>query len=211
MTAAAWVSGGRPRASLHDMTSIPAPSVPLSQVGRAAHDIGLAGLLGGNLFGRLALHPSVTHISDKAERGRVVNAAWRRYGAVNSLSLLALTTGWLGARLNEAGPSRLSPAERRLAAAKDALVATVAVSAVATAVEGMKFARLAPQGAVPLDDGDHAAPEAAEAQSRAKRRVNVLGLISLAAEIGLAAVNAALNQQSFRRPPARRAVPWRRP
>src|SRR4051794_41612060 len=36
------------------MASIPAPPVPLSQVGRAAHDIGLAGLLGGNLFGRLA-------------------------------------------------------------------------------------------------------------------------------------------------------------
>jgi hypothetical protein len=27
-----------------DMASIPAPSVPLSQVGGAAHDIGLAGL-----------------------------------------------------------------------------------------------------------------------------------------------------------------------
>jgi uncharacterized membrane protein len=193
------------------MTSIPAPSVPLSQVGRAAHDIGLAGLLGGNLFGRLALHPSVTHISDKAERGQVVNAAWRRYGAVNSLSLLALTAGWLGARLNEAGASRLSPAERRLAAAKDVLVGTVAVSGVATAVEGIKFAQLAPHGAVPLEDGDHTAPEATDPQARAKRRLNVLGLISLASELGLAAVNAALNQQSFRRPPARRVLPWRRP
>jgi hypothetical protein len=51
------------------MTSIPAPPVPLSQAGRTAHDVGLAGLLGGNLFGRLALHPSVTRISDKAQRG----------------------------------------------------------------------------------------------------------------------------------------------
>jgi hypothetical protein len=193
------------------MRSIPAPPLPLSQVGRAAHDIGLAGLLGGNLFGRLALHPSVTRISDKAERGEVVNAAWRRYGAVNSLSLAALVSGWLGARLDEAGPSRLSPAERRLAAAKDVLVGTVAVSGVATAIEGMRFARLAPGGAVPLEDGDHAAPEATEAQARAKRRVSLLGLVSLASEIGLAGVNAALNQQSFRRPPRRRALPWLRP
>jgi uncharacterized membrane protein len=192
------------------MTSIPAPPVPLSQVGRAAHDIGLAGLLGGTMFGRLALHPSVTHISDTAERGQVVNAAWRRYGTVNSLSLLALTSGWLGARLNEARSSRLSPAERRLAAAKDVLVGTVAVSGVATAIEGMRFARLAPQGAIPLEDGDHTAPDATAAQARAKRRVNVLGLVSLASEIGLAAVNAALHQQSFRRPPRRRALPWGR-
>jgi hypothetical protein len=193
------------------MTSIPAPPLPLSQVGRAAHDIGLAGLLGGNLFGRLALHPSVTRISDKGERGQVVNAAWRRYGAVNSLSLAAVVAGWLGARLNEAGPSQLSPEERRLATAKDVLVGTVAISGLATAVEGMRFARRAPDGAVPLEDGDHAATEATRAQKRAKRRLNALGAVSLASELGLAGVNAALNQQSFRRPPRRRALSWRRP
>jgi hypothetical protein len=44
-----------------------------------------------------------------------------------------------------------------------------------------------------------------------KRGLNALGLVSLAAELGLASVNAALNQQSFRRPPRRRALPWRRP
>ena len=65
------------------MPSFSAPSVPLSQVGRAAHDLGLAGMLGGTLFGRLALHPAVAEISDPRERGKVVNAAWRRYGAVN--------------------------------------------------------------------------------------------------------------------------------
>jgi hypothetical protein len=167
------------------MATIPAPSVPVSQVGRAAHDIGLAGLLGGNLFGRLALHPSVTEIRDKAQRGRLVNAAWRRYGVVNSVSLLAVVAGWAGARADEATPSRLSAAERRLATAKD--------------------------GAVPLDDGDHTAPEASDGQRRAKRRLNLLGLASLAAELGLVGVNAALAQQGFRRPPRRRAIPWRRP
>jgi uncharacterized membrane protein len=193
------------------MTPIPAPPVPLSQAGRAAHDIGLAGLLGGNLFGRLALHPSVTHISDKAERGQVVNAAWRRYGTVNSLSLLAVVGGWLGARANEAAPRRLSDTERRLALAKDALVGVVAVSGLATALQGMRFAREAPAGAVPLEDGDRTAPEATHAQERMKRRLNALGLVSLAAELGLAGVNAALNQESFRRPPRRRVLPWTRP
>src|SRR3954467_3494333 len=148
------------------MAPLPAPSVPLSQAGRAAHDIGLAGLLGGNLFGRLALHPSVTEISDKAQRGALINAAWRRYGVVNSVSLLAVLTGWVGARVNEAAPSRLSPAERRLALAKDALVGPGAVPGVAPGVEGVRFARQAPGGAVPLEDGDHTAPEASDAQRR---------------------------------------------
>src|SRR5215212_12217341 len=110
------------------MASIPAPPLVLSQVGRAAHDAGLAGLLGGNLFGRFALHPSVTELSDPAERGKVVNAAWRRYGTINSLSLLAVTAGWVGARLNEAADGRLSAPERRLARAKDVLVGVVAVT-----------------------------------------------------------------------------------
>jgi hypothetical protein len=193
------------------MASIPAPPVPLSQVGRAAHDLGLAGLLGGNLFGRLALHPSVTEIRDKAERGKVVNAAWRRYGAVNSLSLAAVAAGWIGARAEEARPRHLSPAERRLALAKDTLVGVVAVSGLVTAAQGVRFARQAPGGAVPLDDGDHAAAEATAAQQRAKRRLNALGLVSLAAEAGLVGVNAALSQEGFRRPPRRRIMPWRRP
>jgi hypothetical protein len=189
------------------MASISAPPLALSQVGRAAHDAGLAGLLGGNLFGRFALHPAVTEIADARERGKLVNAAWRRYGAVNSLSLLAVTTGWIGARLDEAADARLSPAERRLARVKDVLVGLVTVTGLATAAEGMRFAKAAPDGAVPLRDGDHAAVEA-DARSRAlKKRLNALGAASLVAEAGLVAVNAALNQRNFRRPPARRLVP----
>jgi hypothetical protein len=160
-----------------------------------------------HLFGRFALHPSVTELSDPAERGKLVNAAWRRYGAINSVSLLAVTTGWLGARLNEAADRRLSPGERRLARAKDVLVGVVAVTGLATAAEGMRFAKTAPGGAVPLRDGDHAADEASDAARRSKRRVSALGAVSLAAEAGLVAVNAALNQRNFRRPPARRLIP----
>jgi hypothetical protein len=181
-----------------------APSVPLSKVGRAAHDVGMAGLLGGNLFARLALHPSVTEIRDEAERGKVVNAAWRRYGTINSLSLAAIGAGWVGARAAEAQNARLSPTERKLAYAKDALVGAVAVTGIASAVQGMRFAKQAPDGAVPLTDGDHAAPSATDQQKRTKRRLNTIGLLNLASEVGLVAVNASLAQQNFRRPPARR-------
>ncbi len=189
------------------MPPIPAPSVPLSQAGRAAHDLGLAGLLGGNLFGRLALHPSVTAISDESERGKVVNAAWRRYGTINTISLLAVGAGWVGARLNEASDRRLSDEERALARAKDVLVGVVAATGLASAILGVRFAAKAPEGAVPLRDGDHTAPQASDDARRAKRRLNAMGAASLAAEVGLVAVNAALNQRGFRRPPARRLLP----
>ena len=142
------------------------PSVRLSKFGRAAHDVGMAGLLGGNLFARLALHPSVTEIRDEAERGKVVNAAWRRYGTINSLSLVAIGAGWVGARAAESSNSRLSPTERKLAYAKDALVGAVAVTGLASAAQGMRFAKQAPDGAVPLTDGDHAAPSATDQQRR---------------------------------------------
>ena len=190
---------------------VPAPPVSLSNVGRAAHDIGLAGLLGGNLFGRLAMHPSVTEISNPAERGKLVNATWRRYGTINSLSLAAVLSGWAGARLNESANRRLSPDERRLAYAKDALVGLVAATGLATAAEGMRFARMAPGGAVPLRDGDHAAATADDTARRSKRRVNLLSTANLACEVALVAVNAALAQEGFRRPPARRLIPrWGR-
>ena len=188
------------------MSTLMPPPVPLSKVGRAAHDVGLAGLLGGNLFGRLALHPSVTEISDPVERGKVVNAAWRRYGTINALSLAAVSAGWLGARLKEADDRHLSPREARLAKAKDALVGATALTGLGTAVLGMRFARMAPGGGVPLIDGDHTAPSATRSQAKAKRAINALGTVNLLIEAALVGVNAALNQEGFRRPPKRRLL-----
>ena len=188
------------------MPAIAPPNVPLSQVGRAAHDIGLAGLLGGQIYGRYAMHPAVAEVSDARERGRVVNRAWSRYGLINGLSLAAVVSGWAGARAGEARPRHLDRAERRLAVARDVMTAASAVTGVATAVAGNRFARTAPGGAVPLLDGDHTAPEADDRQRRAKSRVNALSALAIVSEAGLVAVNAALAQRNFRRPAWRRAL-----
>jgi hypothetical protein len=178
----------------------------VSKLGRVAHDVGLAGLLGGNLYGRLALHPSVTEISDPAERGKVVNAAWRRYGVVNTLSLGAVAAGWIGARADETSNKRLGARERRLAVARDVLLGTVAATGLATAVEGVRFSRMAPHGAVPLEDGDHVTASATDKQAASKKRLNALGLVTLMAEATLVGVNAAFAQESYRRPPLRRLL-----
>lgn len=187
-------------------TALQPSSEATSSLGRALSDLGLAGLLGGQLFGRIAMHPAVTAISEPRERGAVVNAAWKRYGAVNGAGLVAVTAGWIGARRGEVRDRNLVGRERMLARVKDGLVGTLVFTGVASAIEGIRFARSAPHGAVPLEDGDHAAADASQAARRRKRRLNVLGATTIATEVGIVTVNAALSQVSFRRSPVRRRL-----
>ena len=155
----------------------------LTTAGRSAHDLALAALIGGNLFGRWAMHPALTDVSDKSERGRVLNRAWRRYGTINSLALVALVAGWLPARRQAAG-------ERRLTRAKDTAVGAVVLTGLASAAGGVGFAQQAPGGAVPMDSGRHPAPETPAKAARLKHLVNSLGALNLASEIVLLAVNS---------------------
>jgi hypothetical protein len=188
------------------MVRIRIPSDTVSSAGRAAHDAGIAALLGGNLYGRLAMHPALADIGEPSERGKVVNRAWTRYGWVHSASLLAIAAGWAGARVNEARPSSLSARERALALGKDAAVAAVLVTGVATAIAGRRFARSVREGAVPLTDGNTPAPDTPEESARLKRQVNALSSANAAADVALVCVNAALGQANFRRPPVRRLL-----
>ena len=178
----------------------------VSSAGRALHDIGLGAMIGGNLFGRIGMHPALRRVSEPRERGEVVNAAWRRYGAVNGLSLAAVIAGWAGARAGEARPEMLSERERRLALAKDAAVGAVALTGIAAAAQGMRFASMEPEGAIPLADGNEPAPETPAKEARAKRILNLLGGLNLLSALALATTNAALGQAGFRRPPVRRLL-----
>jgi hypothetical protein len=186
------------------MKNLSPRSDAVSATGRAAHDIGAAALLGGNLFGRLAMHPALREAGSNEDRGRIVNAAWRRYGTVNSLALAAVVSGWVGARSYEAKNELLSDRERSLARARDVAVGAVAVTGIAAAVTGVRFGHAAPGGAVPLASGSKPAPETPHGAAQTKRALNALGALNIAAEATLVAVNAALSQQNFRRPPARR-------
>lgn len=184
--------------------SLSVESDTISSAGRAAHDIGLAAMLGGNLFGRVAMHPALSKVSDERERGEVVNTAWHSYGTVNSLGLAAVLAGWAGARLTEAQPQYLNDRERSLAKAKDMAVGVVAVAGVASAIQGIRFGKAAPDGGVPLQDGSTPNSHTPPGAAKQKRVLNALSAVSLGAEVALAAINASLAQANFRRPPARR-------
>jgi hypothetical protein len=128
--------------------------------GSAAQDVALAALLGGNLFGRLAMNPALGSLGDPAERGKVLNRAWRRYGTVNSLALATLLATWLparlrpqeqrrrplerlrdlaGRRLNPGGRSKAEagPRERALTQAKDVAMVGVFLTGIASAAGGV--------------------------------------------------------------------------
>jgi hypothetical protein len=178
----------------------------LASGGRALHDLGAAALFGGNLFARVGMHPALADISAPRERGLVVNRAWRRYGTVNSVSLLAVLAGWALARQDEAADGMLSASERRLARAKDVAAGAVAVSGLASALGGVLFARMEPGGAVALADGASPTAETPAGEARAKRIVNALGAAELVSSGALVTINAALAQVGFRRPPVRRLL-----
>ena len=171
--------------------------------GQLAQDGAVAALIGGNLFGRVAMHPALRDVSDKHERGQVLNHAWRRYGTVNSLALVGLVAGWVSARGDERGPLWTSPRRRSLVLAKDAAVGAVVVTGLASAATGVGFAQQATGGAVPMDDGTEPAAETPDRARHLKRLVNVLGGLNLASEVSLLGVNVMLSRSASPRLVAR--------
>ncbi len=177
---------------------IPAPRV-ISLAGQVAQDASLAALLGGNLFGRLAMHPALSRITSEAERGEVLNQAWRRYGTVNSLALAGLVAGWASTRQEERGRLRTGRRRSALVLAKDVTVGAVAVTGLASAVGGIGFSQQAPDGAVPMTDGTDPAADTPPRAASLKRLVNLLGGLNLAAELALVVVNGLLVRSRSRR------------
>lgn len=178
----------------------------LALTARTAHDWGLASWLGGAMFGKFAHNPSVAQISDKSERGKVVNAAWNGYNLINSLSLAAVGLGWIGARTTETRPDKLTGRERRLASTKDAFVATAVVSGALSGIQGARLARKGSGGAVPIERGTEPAPETPQDAARIQRSLGVLGNLNILAGVGLVVVNALIAQLDHSRPPLRRTL-----
>lgn len=167
--------------------------------GELVQQASLAALLGGNLFGRVAMHPALTSVSDQAERGKVLNRAWRRYGTVNSLALAGLVAGWASTRSEETGPLWTSRRRSMLVLAKDVTVGAVVATGLASAVGGVGFAQQASDGAVPMDSGSEPAAETPPRAAALKHAVNLLSGLNLASELALVAVNALSIRSTSRR------------
>jgi len=171
-------------------------SATLSTAAWVAHDLGTAIGVGGGLFGRIALEPSVRHIEDREKRGEVVADAWRRFGAVQLGSLAVMAATWYAGRSKLNGLAAGGGAASGLVLAKDVLVGTCLATAVGSAITGNLMAAQRRKGAVPMN-GDGEVADDAPAPARALGRVtDALGLLNLCAGIGVVAVTAALAMES---------------
>jgi hypothetical protein len=161
-----------------------------------AHELGLAASFGGVLFGKLALNPNLAVLENKPDRGKLLNKAWNRYNAVNAASVGAAIATWLAGRSSISGRYALGDEANNLVRTKDALLATAAVTGLASMISGLSLSRQAPEGAVPLDSGTSPAPEMSEEAAKLLRRVNVLGNVNIAVLGGAIAVSTILSMKA---------------
>ena len=162
---------------------------------RSLHKMGLGICLGGTLFGLIALNPSVERISDKRERGRVLNEAWMRFQTIGTLAMGVTVAMWRLGGLKRA-ESDLDPT---LAGIKNILLGGALVTSVASAIAGMRIARQAPEGATPVESGTEPAPETPEEAARSQRLSAFLGVATVAQVAGVLGLSSALEIQAVER------------
>ena len=173
---------------------------------RIAHDVGLATWFGGQVFGKFALNPVVGVIDDPATRGKVVNSGWFTFNPIGFGGLLVAAAVHTAARATEVMPLRQTPAERRLSAAEDALLATSIVLTTLTGVQGRRLAAQAPGGAVPIKSGTEPTSETPPRARKLQKSLGALGNGSLLAGAGVIALRAVQDRLAYSRPPARRGL-----
>jgi hypothetical protein len=108
----------------------------LSTAGWVVHDLGLAAALGGNVFGKVALDPTIKETLPVTEdRSRVLRHTWRRQGIVMALAHLAFAVPWFIGRRLRSG-RELGRGARRMIVAKDVCIGTALASGIARGAVG---------------------------------------------------------------------------
>ena len=182
----------------------------LQNAGRVAHDVGLATWFGGQVFGKFALNPVVAVIDDEATRGKVVNTGWFAFNPLSAVGFAVGGVVHVVARQTELADRNLRPVERQIVRAQDVLLGTCAVLTIATGVQGMRLAKQAPEGAVPIASGTTPSATTPPKAAGLLRSVNALGTGNLLAGAGLLTMNALLDRIAFTDPPKRRLLSRRR-
>ncbi|MBV8757290.1 MAG: hypothetical protein JO257_08455 [Deltaproteobacteria bacterium] len=165
----------------------------LSSAAWIAHDVGLATAIGGTLFGREALHPALREgIADPDERDRVADAAWRKFSWVNLAGHIAMASTWFAGRTMLSG-REVDRTSRPLTVAKDALI----VASLATGAASVVIGRIL--GAKVRNDEQPTMQDREQVETL-RRAVGAVGLVNLAANIGILGVTAALAMQAAKSP-----------
>ena len=163
-----------------------------SNKARIVHNLGLATWFGGALFGQAALNPTVSRISDKRERGRVLNEAWGRFNVVNLTSIAAVLLTWRLGGLKDDAELRAPGLER----VKDLLLGGAAVNGIASGILGARIARQSSEGDTPVESGTQPAPETPQEAATSQRFIALTGTSSLALLAGAIAVSSVIESSA---------------
>ncbi len=162
---------------------------------RSLHKMGLGISLGGTIFGLIALNPTVSRISDRSERGRVLNEAWMRFQTIGTFAMCVTVAMWRLGGLKEA-ESDLDPT---LAGIKNLLLGGALLTSVASAIVGMRIARQAPEGATPVESGTEPAPETPEEAAQSQRLSAFLGTATVGLTAGVLGLSSALEVRAVQK------------
>lgn len=166
-----------------------------STLSRITHELGLATWLGGNVFGQVALNPTVQRISSKRERGRVVNESWGRFTAVNAAAMAATVLTWRKGGIRSADGD-LGVEASSLVSLKNLLLGGAVITSVASGLLGARIARQDWESAPPVESGTDPAPETPQEAATAQRLIKVFGSSSIALLAGVVATSAAIESNS---------------
>jgi hypothetical protein len=183
----------------------------LSSAAWMAHDVGLATSIGGTMFGREALQPALSEISDHKQRDQVSAVAWRRFSWINMAGHAVVAATWFAGRSMMSGRS-VSRSARTLTLVKDGLI----VASLATGITSMILGRVlggrtgATNGHASHTAGGKQAgantnastststSDSHETTDRLRRAVSTLGMVNLATNLGIAGVTTALSMEASR-------------
>jgi len=165
-----------------------------SNKAKIAHNIGLATWFGGALFGQIALNPTIERISDKNERGRVLNEAWGRFNAANFPAIAATLLTWRLGNLKDDAELR-APALTRI---KNLLLGGAAVTGIASSILGARIAKQSSEGDTPVESGTQPAPETPEEAASSQRLISLTGPSNLALLVGVLAASAVIENSAVK-------------
>ena len=162
----------------------------------AAHNLGLGATLGGLTFGKLAFNPQLEEIKSEAERGEILNKVWNKYNTVNAVALGTAALTWFAGRAGISGES-LDDDGRSLVLTKDLLFVAAIASGLASMISGIRLARTAPDGAVPIQSGTKPSSQTPEEAQKLLRTVNVLGNVNIVLIAAIEVVSTILSMKAI--------------
>ena len=163
----------------------------LSTAAWAAHDVSLATTVGGVLFGRAALAPSLSQISSPEERDRISASAWSRFAWLNLAGHGVMAASWIAGRTLLSG-REVSGRARTLTLVKDGLVAASLLTGVASNVLGFMVGKQTAMDRGPAQvEAGYAIDEDGKTRALGKATAAV-GTANLVANVALLAVTSML-------------------